>query len=177
MLAELIQYVTEHPPRCVGGFQTDSASPLLREVPHVKDVAYFALRCSCGSTAVNVLGYYAVNESHPDQQVFIAPFALRCSACGVVTELFDPRQDGYDAEIGHCWSMTGEGERSRFKCAKCSAELMEVVAGFEYPIDDDDFLSDEETAKRPQDFFLWFAVYGRCAACGAVQVVADYECG
>ena len=176
MPAELIQYVTQHPPRCIAAFQKDAASPLLRGVPNVEDIAYFALRCSCGSTAVSILGYYATNESRPDEQVFIAPFALRCSHCGAVIELMDPRRDGYDAQIGECWSMTGEGERSEFNCAKCGAQLMEVVVGFNYPTDDDDFLSDEETAKRPQDFFIWFVLYGRCAACGAFQDVSDYEC-
>jgi hypothetical protein len=142
MPAELIQHVTEHPPRCIARFQIDSASPLLKELPSREDVAYFALRCSCGSSAVGVLGHYVANESCPDEQVFVAPFALRCSRCGAVTELMDPRRDGYDAEIGECWSITGEGERSESKCSECGAQLMEVVVGFNYPVDDDDFLSE-----------------------------------
>jgi hypothetical protein len=176
MSAELIQRVLEHPPRCIAGFQVDSASPLLKEMPDSADVARFALRCSCGSAAVRVLGCSAADETDNNEHVFLAPLALACSACGAITELFDPRRDGYDAEIGECWSMTGEGPRSEFRCSGCGAGQMEVAVGFQYPIDDDDFESDEEVAKHPQDFFTWFALCGRCTGCGALQEVANYEC-
>jgi hypothetical protein len=176
MSAELIQHVLEHPPRCVAGFHVDPASPLLREMPESADVVRFALRCSCGSAAVRVLGCSTADETDHDKHIFLAPLALACSACGAVTEVFDPRRDGHDAEIGECWSMTGEGPRSEFRCSECGAVLMDVVVGFQYPIDDDDFESDEEVARHPQDFFTWFVLYGRCKACGALQEVANYEC-
>jgi hypothetical protein len=176
MSSRVVQHALKHPPRCVAGLRVNSASPLLGEGPHLGDVARFALRCPCGSTAVRILGYTTPSKTSPEGPVFLAPYALGCSDCGAVTELFDPRRDGYDVEIGDCWSLVGEGDRSEFKCSKCGADQMEVVAGFEYSIDDEDLESDEEMGRHPQDFFTWFMLYGRCIACGAVQDVADYEC-
>ena len=176
MSRTIVQHARKHLPRCIAGFQIASAPSLLKKVPKSEETAYFALRCRCGSEGSFILGYRVADEADPDGQLFIGPLALECPDCGSVTEMMDPRKDGYDAEIGHCCSMVGEGPRDRFACAKCDGPLMDVVVGLEYGIDEEDLESDENMADHPQDYFTAFALFGRCKSCGAFQDAAQYEC-
>ena len=176
MSKSLALHAMQNPPRCISAFRAETISELRGKVPSAEDVAGFEIQCPCGSRAFSILGYSEMNEARSSDTLFIAPLALECSKCHTITELMDPRQDGYDAELDGSTVVTGEGKRVKYQCSDCGAELMSVAVGFEYAIDDEDLDSDERLAERPQDFFTWFWLYSCCKSCGTVQEVSEYEC-
>jgi hypothetical protein len=109
---------------------------------------YFALRCQCGSTVGRILGYLTINDAYPHREIFIGPLALECSECHRVIEMMDPQYDGYEAKLGYCYSMRGEGPRSTFKCSKCGTEWMETVVGLEYSLDSSDEIEGDKDRNR-----------------------------
>jgi hypothetical protein len=72
--------------------------------------------------------------------------------------------------------MTGTGERTRFACPACQGHVFEVAVSLAYEFSDDEIDEGEDLASRPQDFFTWFNLTGRCVACGGLVEIADYEC-
>jgi hypothetical protein len=193
--ANHLAFYRSHPPRCIGGFKTQpvempgvvfdghaSPSQLNADAPGVKIEGrehinpVFWLLCTCGCDSLFVLGHYWRNPDYHNVLVFVSPLALRCSACGKVTELFDTAIHGYDAEVGGIpASYRGEGERTDFVCDKCGPRQFQVFARFEYP---DDLLGPEfdEYRGKEQDLFSWFSLIGKCAGCGRLVEVADFEC-
>jgi len=120
-MIESSKYFLENPPRCTDKF---SAKPIeLKDVVfdgHGEDInPVFGLSCECQSAAFKVLGYLWEN---PDsgETIFVGPLALSCEGCCKVTELFDIKMHGYDAELGHgCYSVRGGGEPLNFNCPNC----------------------------------------------------------
>jgi hypothetical protein len=114
---------------------------------------------------------------NPDHHnMLVSPLALRCSACAKVSELFDTALHGYDAEAGGISAACrGKGERSEFACGTCGPWQMQIFVRFEYS---DDLLERKinEYRGREQDLFSWFTLIGKCAGCGRLIEVADFEC-
>jgi hypothetical protein len=138
-------------------------------------LAYFRVSCPCGENEVFVLGYPVKDEGPRAQTVLLGPLAIECPKCNKISELMDPRKDGYDGEIGCNCNMTGEGARSRFPCPKCGVSPMLVMPGFSYQHDDMEEWS-EEIGQRPQDFFGAFWLYGGCMRCRGVVSITGFEC-
>ena len=172
-----LAYYRSHPPRCIAGFK---AQPV--ELPGVAFDGHgeefnpvFTLLCTCGHGKHFVLGHYWRNPDWHNALLFVGPFAIRCGACGKVTELFDSAIHGWDGELGHSASYRGEGERAEFSCDRCGLQQVQVFARFEYP---GDLLGpgNEEFRGREQDLFSWFSLLGKCAGCGRLLEVSDCEC-
>ena len=108
--------------------------------------------------------------------VFLSPLALRCEACGRITELFDTDRHGYDAEIGAIGATRrGEGDRVEHECENCGRKPLRLWVRFEYSPD----LFDRgigEFRGREQELFSWFSLSGQCSGCSALLQVADFEC-
>jgi hypothetical protein len=193
--ADHLAFFRTHPPRCIAGFRAQPvempnvtfdghASPpqLDTEAPGVRIEGcehtnpVFWLFCSCGCNSHFVLGHYWRNPDYRNELVFLSPLALRCSACGKITELFDTAIHGYDAESGGISACCrGEGERTEFACETCGPQQLQVFARFEYP---DDLLGpdSEQYRGREQDLFSWFSLLGKCLRCGRLVEVTDFEC-
>ncbi|HET6881455.1 MAG TPA: hypothetical protein VFI31_14935 [Pirellulales bacterium] len=190
------EYYRNHPPRCIAGFGVQSAE--LPEVqfdghPSFSDIkgkfpglqieapehinTIFLLSCRCGSDKHHVIAHAWANPEQPDQFVFLSPIALRCVACRTVTELLDTAVHGHDAELGNgSATMRAQGKREEVECAGCDLhKILQVFVRFEYP---DDLLAEQVTEHkgRQQDLFTWFSLVARCAKCGSLLPVADYEC-
>ena len=194
-LSSQMAYYWSHPPRCLAGFKAQpvempgvvfdghaSGSQLDPGTPGVKIEGagtlntVFWLHCVCGNDSHFVLGHYWQNPDYDNELVFVSPLALRCSTCGKVTELFDSDIHGYDSEVGGMSAnYRGEGERTEFACDKCGPRQVQVFARFEYP---DDLMGPEydEYRGREQDLFSWFSLVGKCAGCGRLVDVTDFEC-
>jgi hypothetical protein len=168
------------PARCLSGFRVELDPTLASEGWDALDVARFLLSCHCGHASFHILGHNAISESYPDKPIFIAPIVLDCTQCGRRTQLFDPRHDGYDAEIdeGGAWSagMTGTGPQEQFVCPSCEHGDFVPRVSPRYQFDDEEMDDWDDLASRPQDFFDWFELTAECSNCGVSSDVTDYEC-
>jgi hypothetical protein len=171
----LVMHAHKYPPRCIGALRPTPLQQPLLGMDAFPFIAYFRVGCPCGEKGVFVLGYPAVDEGPRAEEIFLGPLAIECPKCGSISELMDPRRDGYDGEIGVNCNRTGEGKRSRFPCPKCGASSMLVMPGFSYPNDDMESWS-EDIRQRPQDFFGSFWLYGGCAKCKGLVSITALEC-
>lgn len=174
----LIKYFSTHPPRCLMEFVIAPA--------HLEGVAFdghgeelntiFSVSCSCGHNRHFILGHYWRNPAYKNVLVFVSPLALRCEACGEITELIDTDVHGYDSELGNgSCTMRGKGRRDEFKCEECGVHPFNVYARFEYP--DDLFTDDfQDFRGREQDLFTWFSLVGTCSNCSRLRAITDFEC-
>lgn len=86
---------------------------------------------------------------------------------------FNLLRDGWDGE--HAGEVRPPRVRLRqWRCRACEGRHFHLAAAFEYPEDLDDLEPDQK--KRPEDFFTWFWLLARCAACGLEDLAADIEC-
>lgn len=53
---------------------------------------------------------------------------------------------------------------------------MQPIVSLEYSLEDEEVAEWEELAARPEDFFTWFVLSGKCVTCGHLAEVTDYEC-
>jgi hypothetical protein len=175
-LREVEARLLNTPPRCLEGFAVepvtlngvalDSHGTGLNKV--------YKLACACGHDRFRVLGHHLKNDR--GEVVFVSPLALECAGCAKVTELIDTEQHGYDSELGHgSATMRGAGTRTPFACERCGVRPMIAYARFEHSGED---LADSFVEEFPnvQDYFSWFSLVGRCAGCGRMLNVADFEC-
>jgi hypothetical protein len=176
MPINLVRHALRHPPKCIAGFEVGAASQGLEGVPGMDECASFGLKCHCGSESLGILGYYVTPELGSGEKLFVGPISGECPACGRVASIMDPRQDGYDAEDGWCYSIVGEGPPDRYRCSTCGSQVVHPVAVFEYALEEEDLDTDEGLAARPQDFFTWFSLRGTCRACGTLNEITEYEC-
>ena len=173
-LGTIVGRVRVSPPRCIAG-----AAPRLEPGEDVGDGEQFGtafwLGCACGCRETAVL-CFATNVR--GEMLNLGPLAIECSACNRVTEIFDPDRDGYDPEVcGEPRGIRGSGERQRYRCAACGHGVGEAVASFSFN-DPAGFLTlPEGLAGREQDTFDWFTLEWRCAGCGEICYVIDYERG
>ena len=189
------EYFWTHPPRCIAGFKAQpvelpgvefdghpsmsdfAGSPYADRIsaPENLDII-FLLYCTCGSDRHYILGHYWRNPDYNNVLVFLSPLALRCAACGKVTELIDTDIHGYDGECGHgVATKRGEGRREEYLCDECGPQPLEGFVRFEYP--DDLFTEDfAEFRGREQDLFTWFSVAGKCVGCSRLLHVTEFEC-
>jgi hypothetical protein len=143
------------------------------------------LECPCGNSIGAVLGYplrdYVRDYSGPE--TFLSPLAFRCAKCGMLTELIDTNEHGYDAENGkelkseyRGATIRGNGERIAFPCRNCKKTEIEPTARFFHSHFDliEDF---PELEPRVQDFFDAFGCSGKCTTCGTESSIADFELG
>ena len=185
MVSEYIQYVHEHPPRCIAGLNpkpTLHFEPTLRLPPHltvyygqydVADTVSFVIGCPCGNRAVYLLGYFIETGGRHNDSIFVGPLSLECPKCGLISEFFDTRQHGYDGEQGINTHTIGEGKPDKFACPHCGEAQMIVSPNFCYQ-GAEDFQG--EMQERLQEFFGGFDVVGQCTRCNALVEITSFEC-
>jgi hypothetical protein len=172
-LRTIIQRVRITPPTCIS-----HAAPRLDPPDQVRDAeqftTHFWLGCSCGSRQTAVLCFPTKVRS---DIVNLAPLALQCATCNKITEIFDPDRHGYDAEVsGDSAATGGSGQRQTFRCSACGHSTGEPIASFAFNDPEGFKILPSQLAGREQDTFDFFALELRCAACGKIDHVVDYEC-
>jgi hypothetical protein len=117
-------------PRCIVGFKAVPLADPPESLNAFDDPGYFAIACNCGGAVFRVFGF-------PQAEGFFAcPLSLECISCRKLTEIFDIKSHGYDAELGNgCYSNRGEGRATAFQCSNCNTEALTVWAGFSYQIE------------------------------------------
>jgi predicted RNA-binding Zn-ribbon protein involved in translation (DUF1610 family) len=190
MPSEFVQYVLQHPPRCISGVNpepTPHSKPTLKLPRHLSvyhgqygerdiagvDTASFVIGCSCGCRAAYLLGYYVISYGRHRDTVFVGPLSLECSKCGAICEFFDTRKHGYDGEQGVNTCIIGKGRPDRFACPRCGEKPVIVRANFSYQ-GVEEFQG--EMRERRQDFFNTFDVVAQCTNCNAQVEVTSFEC-
>jgi hypothetical protein len=183
MIRDDIQYVLEHPPRCIAALRP---KPVVLAVPTLRlprnysiyqgtydheDIASFVVGCTCGCPSVYLLGYYITDKKKFSG--FVGPLSIECSACSLVSEVFDTRKHGYDGEQGVNTHYVGEGVPTRFNCPICGVVPMIVSTNFAYS----DFAKlPSDMRARAQDFFDGFDIVCQCTRCNSVIEVTSFEC-
>ncbi len=172
----IVEQARTNPARCLQSYRVTLDPSLERRTWDNIGIARFVVSCQCGEANLGILGYPHNPDADSPDAVFLAPLSLACESCKQVRPLFDPRRDGYDAEIESPTGMTGDGQPTEFACAECGARAFLPVVAFQYSLEDEEMEDWEELAKRPGDFFDWFSLSATCSACGIVNEVTDYEC-
>lgn len=172
-LQATIQRILVTPPACVAG-----AAPILDPGDAVDGVeqfgTHFRLGCPCGSREMAVLCFPTKVGS---DVLNLAPLALQCTACSKVIEVFDPARHGYDGEVGDGGAgKRGSGARQPFRCTACGHAAGEPIASFSFNDPESFETLPPELHGREQDTFDWFTLEVKCAGCGEVEYVVDYEC-
>jgi hypothetical protein len=166
-------FAKRNPPRCIRALHPDPTSSALGDFARDPEWTWFSLACPCGCKGVFILGYHAMSQVSAGTPIFVAPLAIECPECHLVSEVMDPRKDGYGGEISSSAGMTGTGPRSRFSCWKCGRPTRMVpLVGFSYQLDD----LDGDMLARRQDYFDVFDLFARCAECGQLSEITEYEC-
>lgn len=185
-------FLLSHIPRCIMGFEaTIHTAPAFPLDGHASTADFgpdasekiiasdqllssFAVACACGSQHHSIKGYSWQNPNFENLEVFLSPINLSCVSCAKESVVFDSDLHGYNAELGlGSRSVRAEGALSLFGCSQCDSCSFEVSTCFEFS---DYVFEDEDFKGREQDFFGWFTLLGKCAACGAEHLVADFEC-
>jgi hypothetical protein len=187
---KFVQYVHQHPPRCISGLNakpTRHHKPTIRlpghltiyhgqygegDIPGV-DTASFAIGCPCGCPAVYLLGYYVTSEGCRNDTIFAGPLSLECPQCGAVSEFFDTRKHGYDGEQGLNTSILGKGKPDRFACPRCGERPVIVCPNFSYQ-GIEEFLG--EMRERREDFFNSLDIVVQCTKCNSLVEATSFEC-
>lgn len=172
----IVQRAFAVPARCLSAFTTFSGGDAIAELEKIIECVRFQIVCPCGTAEFTILGFHKTLSACPDLNIFSAPISLACYLCGRTGQLFDPNRDGYDGEIDSADSVTGSGESSMFFCPRCGETAFRPAVSLEYSLDDDEMEDSAELAARPQDFFTWFTLFGKCVKCGHLTKVTDYEC-
>ncbi len=156
------------PPRCVRngcvhdsspeGFPDRFASPVFRLRPHDlgRDMTIYGRRTSDAETLGSPI---LVGSLDRDRSALF----------------FDERVHGHDGEFNDPAPDSARplGRLAQFCCPKCGGRVFQTWVAFEFP---DDLTLSGERAARPQDYFSWFWLSARCAACSWAGMVADIEC-
>ncbi len=174
--SQIVMRSRETPARCLSPFSTCSVVPMMGQIEKEPGHAIFTVNCKCGSSDLGILGFPMTSPGRPDQDIFAATIYLKCNVCGKTEPVFNPDQDGYDAEIGSSSSVVGTGGPSAFPCANCGHTEFKPEVSLEYSLEDEELDDWEELAEKPQDFFTWFSLKGMCSNCGHSSEVTDYEC-
>lgn len=176
MASALVQYVHQHPPRCIVDL---NPKPTLHSKPTLllpsnitvyhgawaeAETASFVIGCPCGNHAVYLLGYYHTTEGRLPDTIFVGPLSLECPKCGVVSEFFDTRKHGYDGEQGVNTHITGEGKPNKFACPHCGVVPMILNPNFTYGWD----VRLPGEMQPVQDFFGSFDIVGQCTRCSSL---------
>ena len=180
------------PPRCLAPFAAELAKA--RELPGIRfdghgapTQSIFRLRCTCGGESFRVRGtFYAKDYKGDPLNFFGDPLELICQSCGREQLLFDAAKDGYNPEIDAAEDLVrppsrrrneSEAPRVEYGCSKCGGRAMHIWTRFEHVADTcEDSFAESLSEGREQDFFSWFTLVGRCAKCGTLQTVTEFEC-
>ena len=177
MSNKYVEYSRHFPPRCIRALNPVSVADVPPEVRLHDAMLYFRVSCPCGEKVVHLLGYNYHDAAYPKDDVFLGPLAIECPKCSRISELMNPEIHGYDGEQDGSCTRTGEGERIRYETPCCGQTKLELLPGFSYNMEDfDEDFAGREEAQRPQDFFDWFQLCGRCSSCGAWHAITDFEC-
>jgi hypothetical protein len=89
---------------------------------------------------------------------------------------FNSLFDGYDGEFGH---NAERGQPSRppepYHCSRCGHDRFHCQVHFEYSPEPGDY-EEPGVAERPQDFFTWITLIGKCAQCDKRKTLFEMEC-
>jgi hypothetical protein len=90
---------------------------------------------------------------------------------------FDMESDGWDGEFSTRERLLRPHPRrtKQFVCPECQGRMFKLRAAFEYPLDGE-LASDKAAWSHRQDYFTWFWLLARCAACDWRGTVGDCEC-
>ena len=175
MPSEFVQYVHQHPPRCLFGVNAKPighSKPTLRLPWHLSiyhgqygvddirgvDTASFVIGCPCIVARLS-LGYYVTSEGQRKDTVFVGPLSLECPKCGEVSEFFDTRKHGHDGEQGINTYIIGKGKPNRLPVPAVGKRPVIVCVNFSYQ-EVERFRS--EMRERKQDFFNTLDVVAQC---------------
>jgi hypothetical protein len=51
-----------------------------------------------------------------------------------------------------------------------------LALGFEYSVDEEEFMESDFLGKNPEDIYTWLVGAVKCTACGHIFQIIDYEC-
>jgi len=167
----IVEIALSTPPRCLAGFEVEPMKEPFPVERVLDEVAFFHVRCPCGSASLRILGY-------PNDLVagyLLCPISAQCSLCGKVIPLFDAQEHGYDGEFGYPgYSVRGRGEPRQYECSQCSGVTFKAYPTFYFQMYEPDITPQEWT--HIQDFFDCFVLTVRCDHCEVLSDAVEYEC-
>ncbi len=174
--SQIVKRSRENPAKCLSRFKVCNMIPMMGQIEKEPGHAIFNVSCNCGNSDLSILGFPMASPAYPDRDIFAATIYLKCNSCGKTEQIFDPEQDGYNAEIDSSSGVTGTGDAKAFPCSNCGNTEFKSKVSLEYSLEDEELDDWQEFAEKPQDFFTWFSLEGICSKCGHLNEVTDYEC-
>jgi hypothetical protein len=167
-----MEHVWSHPPRIARGLARRLSYVERLERPldtrFGSNCTQFSLIGPEGCAATTVFGVQRKDLT------FVSPICLGSPDQQRAWFTFNDAIHGYDGEMFPDLSRSPRALR-QLVCPTCSGRLFECSAVFEYPCDREGLEEDDLWARR-EDFFTWFYLVARCAACGWQRTVASVEC-
>ncbi len=166
-----IRTMRENPPRCVKGVAMPAMARELEEVN--REYGSFTSTFAVRADAPLPLWVRTVTYDEKSTE-FVPPYAI--GSHDTPHFQFDHRRDGYDGEFGH-WDdhqpMGKEGWHQH-ACPTCNSKLFRFTVAFQYSGNNEELTEPARIARR-QDYYSWFILIARCAACSALSWF-DWEC-
>lgn len=95
---------------------------------------------------------------------------FECASCDDRFVGFDPKQHGYDAEIGNDWLKVGDRSKLSLYDCECGETAFDVVACVLYQPE-----PEEQPLGDPGNMFESITLDVRCTSCGIEFVPVEYE--
>jgi hypothetical protein len=173
MPKEIVDYVRDHPPACLGYFNVTSINP------ESDEVATFALRGPRSQTVGAVLGH-ELGQLIPGAQSprqFVSPLFVRWKDTTDRYLLLDTAVHGYHGIVdggGGIANVRGKNQPETFGCRRCGRPYFKLEARFHYWGAAADLWEDEPELAI-QNFFNAFTLQGVCEACGDVCMISQFD--
>jgi hypothetical protein len=181
-LPTLVTKLANTPPRCL-----NTAWPRALQSPsQILDnsneyiATSWAIKAIPNHSQCMVIGTPVSIATNPPSQILFSPLALMYQ--GIVVEIFDPVNHGYNSEIDvidagiqkPTLDAQSLSQREPFECEQCAAKLFSVTAKVFYQYGTIDML--QKYIDLPtSDMFNAFNVYGVCATCQRMNIVAEAD--
>jgi hypothetical protein len=173
MPKEIVDYVRDHPPACLGYFQLASINP------DSDEVAAFSLLGPASQTVGAVPGYELGRllwGAHSPRE-FVGPLYVRWKGTTDRYLLLDTAVHGYHGIVdggGGFATVRGKDRPETYGYRRCGGHYLKLEARFYYWGAAAD-LSEDEPELAIQNFFNAFTLQGTCDACGDVCTISQFD--
>ena len=169
---ELIDTLLKSTPKCLKEFETSDSEKVIKDKFHLtKEFTSRKITCGCGNSGL-LLQAYKTSETKgffkkTIEGSFGAPGFIVCLKCENRSLIFDPRQHGWDGEMGENYSIVEEGELVTVK-----PETDNIYVYFSYQNPENYEYFEPDGINNPEDYFDMFGiVFG-----ANEELIFEYEC-
>ncbi len=168
----LLNELKDAQPRCLQAFKTSAPDKRLQQRFHLsEEFTSRKILCPCGNQDLTVTAYKTTatrgffRKNKVDS--FWAPAFVSCPTCQHKALLFDPREHGWDGELGAAASIVEAGD-----LVQVNAQPASIYVCYSYQNLENYQELQVDGVSNPEDFFDTFALYIGTEE----RALFEYEC-